>query len=465
MKAHEEHSGSVRFDPLKVRADFPILQTKAHGKPLVYLDNGATTQKPRAVIDAIKHYYEVQNANVHRGVYQLSQIATEAYEAARVNVQKFIHAAEPAEIICTRGTTEAINLVAASWGRKFLKAGDEVLVSALEHHSNIVPWQFACDAVGATLRPIPMNDLGELRMDAFADLLSAKTKLVAVNYVSNSLGTRNPVEEIIAKSHAAGAKVLIDAAQWVAHYPTDVQKLDADVFCYSGHKLYGPTGIGVLYGKRALLDAMPPYMGGGDMIKSVTFEKTEYAELPNKFEAGTPDIAGAVGLGAAIDYVLSIGFENFVPHEEKLLVYATEQLSRIPGLRIIGTAKKKAGVISFVMEEPGILPLDLGVQFAEHWIAVRTGHHCCQPVMERFGISATTRASLAMYNTKEDVDALVTALKRISAGASSTKTQSSTAAASLHATKEWKFPEASAASPAAAADELAEVFQGLGDRD
>src|SRR2546421_2349892 len=330
MKGDGDHLGAAKgggrtaFDPLKVRADFPILSTKAHGKPLVYLDNGATTQKPRAVIDAIRHYYEAQNANVHRGVYQLSQIATEAYEAARVKVQRFINAAESAEIIFTRGTTEGINLVAASWGRKFLKAGDEVLVSALEHHSNIVPWQIACDAVGAKLRPIPMNDQGELRMEEFSKLLNARTKLVAVNYISNSLGTINPVEEITRQSHAVGAKVLVDAAQWVAHYPTDVRKLDADFFCFSGHKLYGPTGIGVLYGKRALLDAMPPYMGGGDMIKSVTFEKTEYAELPNKFEAGTPGIAGGGGVRAAVDHVLSVRFEKFLPHEEELLGYATD---------------------------------------------------------------------------------------------------------------------------------------------
>ena len=449
-----------RFDVEKLRRDFPILQTKSHDHPLVYLDNGATTQKPRAVIDTISRYYEHQNSNVHRGVYELSQIATEAYEAARVKVQKFIHAADPAEIIFTRGTTEAINLVASSWSRAFLKAGDEVLVSAMEHHSNIVPWQIACDAAGAKLRVIPMNDAGELKMDEFARLLSPRTKLVAVNHVSNSLGTINPVEEIIRQAHAVGAMALIDAAQWVAHFPTDVQKLDADFYCFSGHKLYGPTGIGVLYGKRAILEAMPPYMGGGDMIRTVTFEKTEYAELPNKFEAGTPDIAGAIGLGAAIDYVLSVGFENFVPHEEELLLYATAQLSEIRGLRIIGTAERKAGVISFVMEEPAISPLDLGTQLDAEGVAVRTGHHCCQPVMDRFRIGATTRASLAMYNTKEDVDALVRALEKIVANVPA-KAQASPPVSSL----ELKFPQRTAASPKQAADELAEVFEFLGDRD
>jgi cysteine desulfurase/selenocysteine lyase len=467
LKSNGDHhriaaARSKAFDPVKVRSEFPILSTKAHGKPLVYLDNGATTQKPRAVIEAIRHYYEAQNANVHRGVYELSQVATELYEGARHKVQRFINAGEAAEVIFTRGTTEGINLVASSWSRACLRGGDEVIVSAMEHHSNIVPWQIACDAVGAKLRVIPMNDAGELVMEEFAKLLSARTKLVAVNHVSNSLGTINPVEEIIASAHRVGAKVLIDGAQWVAHFPTDVQKLDADFYCFSGHKLYGPTGIGVLYGKRSLLDAMPPYMGGGDMIRSVRFEKTEYAELPNKFEAGTPDIAGAVGLGVAIDYVLDHGFENFMPHEEELLAYATEKLAAVPGLRIIGTARRNAAVISFVMEDPVISPLDLGTRLDAEGIAVRTGHHCCQPVMERFKIGATTRASLAMYNTKEDVDALVGALKKIRLEATaSVKTQASVAGAP----DEVKYPEAAAKSVGAAADELAEVFEFLADRD
>ncbi len=454
------------FDVQKVRADFPILQTTAHGKPLIYLDNGATTQKPRSVIDAISHYYESQNANVHRGVYELSQIATEAYEAARVKVQKFINAADSAEIIFTRGATEAINLVATSWSRAFLKAGDEILVSAMEHHSNIVPWQMACELTGAKLRVIPMNDAGELLMDEFARLLNPRVKLVAVNHISNSLGTINPVEEIIRQSHAVGAKVLIDGAQWIAHAPTDVQKLDADFYCFSGHKLYGPTGIGVLYGKRALLESMPPFMGGGDMIRSVTFEKTEYADLPNKFEAGTPDICGAIGLGAAIDFVTHIGFENIVPHEEKILEYATEKLSKIRGLRIIGTARRKAGVISFVIENPPISPLDLGTQLDSEGIAVRTGHHCCQPVMDRFKISATTRASFAMYNTTDDVDALATALEKIVRKATPhvTTVNAPTPAAAPNSS-ELKFPPAFAASPNEAADKLAEDFEFLGDRD
>ena len=450
----------TRFDPTNVRRDFPILQTKSHGHPLIYLDNGATTQKPRAVIDAISHYYEAQNANVHRGVYELSQIATEAYETARVTVRKFMHAADSAEIIFTRGTTESINLVASSWSRAFLKAGDEVIVSALEHHSNIVPWQMACEIAGAKLRVIPMNDAGELLMDEFAKLLNPRTKMVAVNHLSNSLGTINPVEQIIHQAHAVGAKVLIDGAQWVAHSPTDVQKLDADFYCFSGHKLFGPTGIGVLYGKRAILDAMPPFMGGGDMIRSVTFEKTEYADLPNKFEAGTPDICGAIGLGAAIDYVMGIGFENFEPYVDEMLAYATEKLSAIQGLRIIGTAKHKAGVISFVMDDPVISPLDLGTQLDSQGIAVRTGHHCCQPVMDRFKINATTRASFAMYNTREDVDALVTALKKIIGGFAA-KTPAVVAPNSM----ELKYPSATAASPELAADQLAEVFEFLGDRD
>jgi cysteine desulfurase/selenocysteine lyase len=448
------------FDAEMVRRDFPILQTRSHGHPLVYLDNGATTQKPRAVIDAISHYYEAQNANVHRGVYELSQVATAAYEAARLKVRDFIHAPDAAEIIFTRGTTEAINLVASSWSRAFLKAGDEVLVSAMEHHSNIVPWQFACDAVGARLRVIPMNDAGELVMDRFAALLNPRVKMVAVNHVSNSLGTINPVREIIRQAHAVGAKVLVDGAQWVAHFPTDVRKLDADFYCFSGHKLYGPTGIGVLYGKRALLEAMPPYMGGGDMIRNVTFEKTEYAELPNKFEAGTPNIAGAIGLGAAIDYVLSVGFEHFVPHEEELLEYATAKVSRIPGLRLIGTARLKAGVISLVMENPAVSPMDLGTKLDARGIAVRTGHHCCQPVMDRFEITATTRASFAMYNTKEDVDALVAGLEEIAREASA-----KAPAGSVADSTPLKFPEPAASSPRAAADELAEIFEFLGERD
>ncbi len=462
----------------KVRGDFPILSTKSHGQPLVYLDNGATTQKPRAVIEALDRYYQSQNANIHRGVYELSQTATTLYEQARLTVQRFINAAQSEEILFTRGTTESINLVAYSWGRAFLKAGDEVVVSAMEHHSNIVPWQMACAAAGATLRVIPMTDAGELVMEEYARLLaSGKVKMVAVNHVSNSLGTVNPVKEMTALAHHFGAKVLIDGAQWVAHSPTDVRDIDCDFYAFSGHKLFGPTGTGVLYGRRELLEQIPPFMGGGDMIKSVSFEKTVYADLPNKFEAGTPHIAGAIGLAAAIDYVLSIGFAAFAPHEAELLRYATEKISQVPGLRIIGTAKRKASVISFVMDEPAISALDLGLALDAEGIAVRTGHHCCQPVMDRFAIPATTRVSLAMYNTKEDVDAAVAALlkiraavaKKSAAGNGKTETAGATNGDGRQAgpvdldAQAW--PAAVANSPQAAADDLAELFEALGDRD
>jgi cysteine desulfurase/selenocysteine lyase len=447
----------THFDVNHIRADFPILATQMRGKPLVYLDNGATTQKPRTVIDAVARYYEAQNANIHRGVYELSQTATDLYESTRSKVQKFINAAEPAEVIFTGGTTEAINLVAFSYVRTFLKPGDELIISTLEHHSNIVPWQMACDAVGAILRVIPINDAGELLMDDYANLLSSKTKFVAVNHISNSLGTINPADEIIRQAHAVGAKVLVDGAQWVAHYPTDVQALDADFYAFSGHKLYGPTGIGVLYGKRALLDQMPPYQGGGDMIASVTFAKTIYAELPNKFEAGTPDIAGVAGLAAAIDYVTTIGLENAARHEHALLEYATAKLAKIPGLRIIGTAKNKASLISFIIENPPLSTLDIGVKLDREGIAVRTGHHCCQPVMDRFGISSTTRASFAMYNTIEEVDALAAALEKIIASAVSKP-------AVVGNNGHVSYPKAFAKSPTAAARQLAEEFAFLGDR-
>jgi cysteine desulfurase/selenocysteine lyase len=466
------------FDVQKVRADFPILSTKSHGKPLVYVDNGATTQKPRAVIEALDRYYRAQNSNIHRGVYELSQQATGMYERARLTVQRFVNAAHSEEIIFTRGTTESINLVAHSFSRAFLKAGDEVVVSAMEHHSNIVPWQMACEMSGATLRVIPIDDHGDLVMTEYHRLLAAgKVKLVAVNHVSNSLGTVNPVKEMITLAHHFGAKVLVDGAQWVAHAPTDVRAIDADFYAFSGHKLFGPTGTGVLYGKKELLEKMPPYMGGGDMIKSVSFEKTVYAELPSKFEAGTPHIAGAIGLAAAIDYVTSIGFENFMPHEAELLRYATEEVSRIPGLRIIGTAKKKAAVISFVMDEPTISSLDLGLALDAEGVAVRTGHHCCQPVMDRYHVPATTRISLAMYNTRADVDAAVAAIrkaresaaKRLADGNGRTTTagetgdgRASVGAVDLDA---LKWPAAVAKSPQAAADEIAELFEFLDDRD
>ena len=456
------------FDPLKVRADFPILQTSVYGKPLVYLDNGATTQKPRAVIDAISRYYESQNANIHRGVYHLSQLATTLYEESREKVRKFINAAETRECIFTRGTTEGINLVAACWGRNFLKAGDEVVVSAMEHHSNIVPWQIVCDAVGASLRVIPMNECGELQLDALREFLAGgKVRMISVVHLSNSLGTVNDIKTIAKLAHERGALVMVDGAQWVAHYPTDVRDLGVDFYAFSGHKLFGPTGIGVLWGRRELLEKMPPYQGGGDMIESVTFEKTTYAQLPNKFEAGTPDIAGVVGLGAAIDYVASLNW-SFVDHEHELLAHATEQLGQIPGLRIIGTARNKGSVISLVVEKPAISAMDLGTRLDREGVAVRTGHHCCMPVMAQMNVAATTRASFAMYNTKADVDALVTAMQKIVKEASSRSTPAlppdRLASASASPTA-MKFPKVFAASPSAAADRLANTLDMLGDRD
>ncbi len=399
------------LDIEQVRADFPILRQKVRGKPLAYLDNAATTQKPEAVIQAIDRYYREDNANIHRGVYLLSQRATDQYERARKTVQRFLNAASEREIVFTRGTTEAINLVAASWGRANLKPGDEVLISHMEHHSNIVPWQLVCEATGAVLRVIPIDDAGALDMDAFDRLLTDRTRLVSVVQVSNSLGTINPVAEIVAKAHAAGAKVLIDGAQSVAHLPVDVRALDCDFFAFSGHKIYGPTGIGALYGKADLLDAMPPYQGGGDMILSVTFEKTTYAALPAKFEAGTPHIAGGIALGAAIQYVQGIGLDRIARSEEELLAYATEAIGGVPGVRIIGTAPHKAGIVSFVMD--GAHPHDIGTIVDQEGVAIRTGHHCCQPVMARYGVPATARASLGVYNNRSDIDALVRALELV----------------------------------------------------
>lgn len=399
------------FDVYKIREDFPILKQKVNGKPLVYLDNAATSQKPQVVLDALQHYYSMDNSNVHRGVHELSQRATKAYEDVRVKVQHFLNARECREIIFVRGTTEAINLVAMTYGRKNVGAGDEVIISTLEHHSNIVPWQILCEEKGAVLRVIPINDAGELVLDEFEKLLTPRTKIVAVAHVSNALGTINPVKKIIELAHRAHVPVLIDGAQAAPHIKIDVQALDCDFYTLSSHKLFGPTGIGVLYGKAALLEAMPPYQGGGDMISSVTFEKTLYNVLPYKFEAGTPNIADVIGLGAGIDYVNRVGLENIGAHEHALLTYATEQLSKIPGLRIIGTAKEKASVLSFVLE--GIHPHDAGTILDQEGIAVRTGHHCAQPVMHRFGIPATTRASLAFYNTREEVDALVEGVKKV----------------------------------------------------
>jgi cysteine desulfurase/selenocysteine lyase len=399
------------LDAARLRDDFPILASRVHGRPLVYLDNAATSQKPRQVIDRISAYYERENSNVHRGVHELSERATAAFEGARSRVRAFVNAKEDREIVFTRGTTEAINLVAQSWGHANVKAGDEIVISTIEHHSNIVPWQMLCAATGATLRAIPVNDRGELKLDAYRALLGAKTKLVAIGHVSNALGTINPVREMIAMAHAVGALVLVDGAQAVPHLRVDVRELDADFYAFSGHKMYGPTGIGVLYGKAALLEAMPPWMGGGDMILSVTLEKSTWNAIPYKFEAGTPNIADAIGLGAAIDYIESAGIEAIAAWEHELLAYATAKLETIPGLRIVGTAENKAAVISFVLENAH--PHDVGTIVDQEGVAIRTGHHCAQPAMIRFGVPATARASFALYNTKEDVDALVAAVRRV----------------------------------------------------
>jgi cysteine desulfurase/selenocysteine lyase len=396
---------------LDFRGDFPALHQQVHGKPLVYLDNAATTQKPKVVIDAIDHFYRADCSNVHRGVHELSVRATKAYEEARLRVRRFINAKSERETIFVRGTTEAINLVANSYGRSQLKAGDEILISALEHHSNIVPWQLLCEQVGARLVVAPINDAGELILEEFERLLSSRTRLVAVAHVSNALGTVMPVRELIQLAHARNVPVLIDGAQAAPHFSVDVRELGCDFYAFSGHKVFGPTGIGVLYGREELLDRMPPYQGGGDMIRSVTFEKTTYNDLPYKFEAGTPDIAAAIGLGAALEYVSTIGMDRIAAHEEELLNYGTKQLASISGLRLIGTAQKKAGVLSFVLD--GIHPHDAGTVLDRLGIAVRTGHHCAQPVMERFGVPATTRASLAFYNTKSDLDALAEGIRRV----------------------------------------------------
>jgi cysteine desulfurase/selenocysteine lyase len=415
---------SHTFNPHDIRGDFPILRTTVHGKPLVYLDNAATTQKPQAVIDTLDRYYREQNANIHRGVYTLSQHATDLYEQARKKVQRLLNARDAKEVIFTGGTTHGINLVASSFGRSRLAAGDEIVLSAMEHHSNIVPWQLIAEQTGAVLRVIPFDDRGELILEEYEKLLTARTRIVALVHVSNSLGTVNPVGEMIklARCKTEGAAVLIDGAQWVAHFPTDVQALDADFYAFSGHKLFGPTGIGALYGKQALLETMPPYQGGGDMISSVTFEKTTYNDLPHKFEAGTPNIAGGIGLGAAIDYVQSIGLEKMAAYEHELLDYAQARLAELHGVRIVGTARHKASVISFVLENvpgPGgaaafdIHPHDIGTILDGEGIAVRTGHHCCQPVMDRMRVPATARASIAAYNTQDEIDALVAGLQRV----------------------------------------------------
>ncbi len=399
------------LDVETLREDFPVLKQTVHGKPLVYLDSAATAQKPSVVVDAIRRFYEVDCANIHRGVHELSQRSTTAYEETRANVRRFLHAKSTEELIFVRGTTEGVNLVSSSWGRKFVNVGDEIVISAMEHHSNIVPWQMLCEEKGATLRVIPMNDRGELLLDEYEKLLNPRTRLVAVTHVSNVLGTINPVRQIVDMAHSAGALVLIDGAQAVSHMKVDVQALNADFYTLSGHKVFGPTGIGILYGKSKLLNVMAPFQGGGDMIKMVTFAKTTYNDLPYKFEAGTPNIAGGIGLGAALDYVDRIGVEQIGAYEHELLEYGTEALSAIPGLRIIGTACEKAAVLSFVIED--IHPHDIGTVLDQQGIAVRTGHHCAQPVMDFFNVPATTRASLAFYNTFGEIDALVAGLRKV----------------------------------------------------
>jgi cysteine desulfurase/selenocysteine lyase len=411
MTALAQAPETTTYDVERIRRDFPILSRSVHGKPLVYLDNAATTQKPNAVIDRIVRYYREENANVHRGVHHLSEIATSAYEDVRTIVKRTINARSEKEIVFNGGATEGINLVAYAWGRKNVGAGDEVIISAIEHHSDIVPWQMLCTAVGATLRIIPVSDEGELLLDEYAKLLSPRTKLVAVGHASNALGTINPIKQITAMAHDAGAIVVIDGAQGMPHCRVDVQDIDCDFYAFSAHKVYGPTGSGVLYGKEALLEEMPPYEGGGDMILSVSFEKTTYNALPYKFEAGTPDIAGVIGMGAALEYVNAIGVENIAAHEQDLLHYATARLQEIDRLRIIGTAKHKASVISFVLE--GVHPHDIGTILDQEGVAIRTGHHCAQPLMLRYNIPATGRASFAMYNTRDEVDSLVRALGKV----------------------------------------------------
>lgn len=401
----------VSLDVKKIREDFPILKQRVQGKPLVYLDNAATSQKPQVVIDTINRYYTTDNSNIHRGVHSLSERATQAYEDARGRVRKFINAGDDQEVIFVRGTTEGINLVAQSYGRTFIKEGDEILISAMEHHSNIVPWQLLCEQTRARLRVIPINHEGELLFHEYENLLNERTKLVAVTHVSNALGSINPIKEIIDTAHRRDIPVLIDGAQAVPHMKIDVRDLGCDFYAFSGHKLFGPTGIGVLYGKTNLLDAMPPYQGGGDMISLVTFEKTHYNVLPYKFEAGTANIAGVIGLGTAVDYVEGIGLEAVAAYEQDLLAYATEAVSAISRVRIIGTAKEKASVLSFVID--GIHPHDVGTILDQEGIAVRAGHHCAMPVMQRFGVPATARASWAFYNTKEEVDALVGAIYKV----------------------------------------------------
>ena len=404
-------SNYFQFDVDRIRADFPVLDQMINGKPLVYLDNAATSQKPQSVIDSLVNYYSTENANVHRGVHTLSQRATDDYEEARAKIRRFINAEKDEEIIFVRGTTEGINLISQTFGRSCISEGDEIIISSMEHHSNIVPWQILCQEKGAKLRVVPVNDIGELLLDEYERLFTANTKLVSIVHQSNALGTINPAKEIVDIAHGHGVPVLLDGAQAIAHLGVDVRDLGCDFYAFSGHKLYGPTGIGVLYGKGSLLEEMPPYQAGGEMIRSVTFEETLYNTLPNKFEAGTPNIAGAIGLGAAIDYIGTIGMDKILVYESELLQYGTDRLSGIEGLKIIGTAEKKGSVISFIME--GVHPHDIGTILDAEGIAIRTGHHCAQPLMDRFGVPATARASLAFYNTKEEIDVLVRGIDRV----------------------------------------------------
>jgi cysteine desulfurase / selenocysteine lyase len=399
------------FDVEKIRRDFPILNERVHGKPLVYLDSANTSQKPQAVLDAMDGYYRHANANIHRATHLLSERATALYEGARAKAAAFINAPDPRNIVLTKGTTDGINLVAQSYGRSMLRAGDEIVISWLEHHSNIVPWQLLCEQVGAVLRVVPIDDLGEIDLDQYAAALSPRTKLVAISHVSNALGTVNPIPTVIEQAHARGAVVLVDGAQAAPHFRVDVQSLDCDFYVFSSHKMYGPTGVGVLYGRGELLEAMPPYQGGGDMIASVTFEKTLYNVVPYRFEAGTPNIGGVVGFGTAVDYLMAIDREAALAHEDDVLEYASARVREIPGARIIGQARNKTGVLSFLLE--GVHPHDAGTILDSEGVAVRTGQHCAQPIMDRYGITATIRASLGIYNTREEIDVLVHALERV----------------------------------------------------
>ena len=407
----EQEKAFGDFDVARIREDFPILKQQVRGKPLVYLDNAATSQKPQAVIDTLNRYYTTENSNVHRGLHYLSELATQEYEAARSKVRQFLNAADDREIIFVRGTTEGINLVAQSYARQQIGEGDEIIISAMEHHSNIVPWQIICQERGAHLRVIPINDDGEILIDEYEKLLGPRAKLVSIVHVANSLGTINPIEQIVAMAHSRGVPVLVDGAQSVPHMAIDVRRLDCDFFAFSGHKLFGPTGIGILYGKAELLESMPPYQGGGEMIRSVTFEKTLYNTLPYKFEAGTPNIGGAIGLGTAIDYLTDLGLDRVSAYERQLLDYGTKRLSAIGGLRLIGTAREKGSILSFVLN--GIHPHDIGTILDSDGIAIRAGHHCTQPVMARFGVPATARASLAFYNTPEEIDVLVEGIDKV----------------------------------------------------